>query len=131
MNPPRVVTPFEVKVVPFGFKIETVLPQQIVLPMVTLLIPKLTCCPAVPSKTTSPMLPAVLIATIWLLPPISSRPAKSTSTAVKGGGGAKKSPALTALPNGVATDTLPDIHPIGPEGTLVESVVSVTEMTVA
>jgi hypothetical protein len=110
----------DIKVVPLGLKMVTQLQ-----PYVTPLIPRLTCCPAVPSKTTSPILLAALIVTGWLLSPIAIRPVNSTSAAVKGGGGIKKSALLAVLPLGVATLIRPDV----PGGTLVAIVVAVEELT--
>ena len=57
----------------------------------------LTRCPAIPSKSTSATLPAVVIVTV-LLSPIDIRPVYSMLAAVYGLGGTMKSAELITLP---------------------------------
>src|SRR4026209_2684947 len=91
--------------------------------MVELLVPRLTHCPAAPSKTIMAILPAAGIETT-LLSPIAMRPVIPTSAGVRGAGTIKKSALLTALPVGVSTLTRPDA---ASAGTLVTISVVVAE----
>src|SRR5574342_597596 len=90
--------------------------------------PKLTCWPAVPSKTAIPILPADGIVMVRLLPPITSRPVVDTLAAVYGEGGTKKSWALCAVPPGVATVSRPEVPS---PGTVAPRLVAVAELTTA
>jgi len=83
-------------------------------------------CPAAASKTSSAIFPADVMVTVWD-PPRESRPVTSTLAVVYGGGGMKKSLALTAVPVGVDTEIFPDP---APSGTLVARVVGVAELAV-
>jgi len=74
---------------------------------------RLILCPAAPSNTTRPILLAVLTVAVRLGPPIAILPVNSTSVAAYGDGGIKKSSALVAFPNAVATDIRPDPVPVG------------------
>jgi hypothetical protein len=76
--------------------------------IVTPVIARLTGCPAVPSNRTKPTLLAVLIVAVRLAPPIAIRPVNSTSAALYGEGGMKKSAVLRAEPNGVLTPMRPE-----------------------
>jgi len=68
---------------------------------------------------------AELIVTV-LLSPMAILPVTSTSVAVYGDGGTKKSAVLVALPAGVATEIRPEVARLG---TLVEMAVVVAELT--
>lgn len=83
----------------------------------------LSRCPVEPSKTTRPILFAVLIVTV-LVPSIAIRPVNSTSAAVKGSGGTKKSSVLIVVPAGVVNVIRPDV---ALEGTVVARLVTVAE----
>jgi len=76
-------------------------------------MPRFSFCPAVPSKTTKPILLAVLIVAVRLEPSTVILPVNSTSEAVNGGGGMKKSVLLTPEPNGVLTLMRPDPAALG------------------
>ena len=85
----------------------------------------LTLCRATPSNKIIPILLAVVMVTV-LVSPRDILPVTSTSAAVKGDGGTKKSPVLVALPAGVATEIRPEVARLG---TLVEIAVVVAEPT--
>jgi hypothetical protein len=122
--PPLCGTPVkENSVLPFGFNKVTLLLRS---GKVTLLICTLIHCPAVPSKTTSAILFAVVIFAVKLLPPIVIRPVDCTSAATKGAEGIKKSAVLVTLPRDVWTEICPDPVPVG---TVVLMVVEVEEVT--
>src|SRR5256885_655970 len=82
---------------------------------------RLSRWPPVPSNSIIPILLAAPMVMAWL-PPTAIRPVKPTSPAVYGGGGTKKSEALTAVPLGVTTVSLPEEAPVG---TVVDSAVAV------
>ena len=69
IDPPLVPTEVETRFVPSGFRIDTVVLQQIEVPMVTLLISRLTCWPAVPLKVNRAFCPGVVMFTVTAAPP--------------------------------------------------------------
>src|SRR5262249_24231154 len=96
------------------------------LPKLTSLTPRLTRCPAVPSKTTKAILFGEPIVTASLSPS-AILPVNSTSATVRGDGGMKKSSLLMTVPNGVLTAMRPD--PV-PGGTSVSMVMVVEELRI-
>src|SRR5262245_33599322 len=83
--------------------------------------------PTAPSKRINAILLGAFIVTV-LVCPIAIRSATSTSPAVNGEGGTKKSPLLIAVPPGVVTDIRPDVALVG---TLVLRVLAVDAITAA
>jgi hypothetical protein len=86
---------------------------------------RLARCPAVPSNSSSAILPAVVIDTDLPVPAVS-RSATSTSAGVNDGGGMMKSAVLTAVPSSVRTKMRPE--PVA-AGTSVDRLVAVAAVT--
>src|SRR6266508_1736570 len=88
--------------------------------------PPANACPAIPSNTTSAILPGVVIDTDTPLPPMVARPVWPTSATAAPSGGTKKSSVLCVAPLGVTRDRRPEVAPLG---TGTDSVVLVAELT--
>src|SRR5216110_727239 len=77
-----------------------------------LLYPSVTCCPTVPSNTSSAALEDG-IDMVTPDPPTVTRPVDATSATPMPSGGTKKSSALAAESAGVAIDSRPEVAPYG------------------
>ena len=117
---PFPIQPLAANVPPVGVKMEMPTPQPENVEFVVL---TLTGCPLVPSKSSSPMAPTVLIAACAVLP-IEVLPVYATCPAEYDGGTTKKSELLTASPFGVDTLMRPELVF---EGTLMEIALGVAE----
>jgi hypothetical protein len=124
MNGALVVTDWETRDEPLGLLMEIVVAPP-VLVIVLLDVSKLSLWPAVPSKTTKPMLLAVLIVTVRF-PPTETRLLKPTLDAPKEPGGTKKSLVLEMDPLGVLKTSRPEVAPLGTD---VDRLVVVAEET--